>query len=311
MSKIKTTIMIPTYNQEKSIEDAISSAISQDYDNLEIVISDDCSTDGTSLIAKKYSNGKNIRYYRNDRNLGRVANYKETLYKRASGEYVVNLDGDDIFIDNRFISNAIEKIESDKPILYVACKQLNNNQNIIRHRIKENYKLITGLEFVLGLSNNKFIFSHLTTLYSREDAINNEFYGLNILSTDMDSLLRLALKGKVALSNDVVGQWNETGFNTSKMNSFEDLISNLQWVDQVGKDLADYLSAFNLFIWKRKTKKIFFGKSLYDAFMDKKFQWKNIAILIESGVIDIFIQRAIWVQMRKAKLYINNLQHEK
>ena len=78
----KVSIMIPTYNQQKYILRAIESALSQDYENIEIVIVDDNSPDETQAIVEAYLSKKNdtrIRYFRNQENIGIIKNRFTTV----------------------------------------------------------------------------------------------------------------------------------------------------------------------------------------------------------------------------------------
>lgn len=108
------SIMIPTYNQSKYLEEAIESALAQTYRPLEIIVSDDGSTQkDVSKILNKYKSHQNISIYINDRNLGRVKNYRTTLYERTAGKWVINLDGDDYFYDPGFIEKAMSLVEKN------------------------------------------------------------------------------------------------------------------------------------------------------------------------------------------------------
>ena len=72
----KVTILIPTYNQERFIDRAIASALWQDHPSLEVVVLDDASTDGAGRAARAWSHDPRFRYACNERNLGRVENYR-------------------------------------------------------------------------------------------------------------------------------------------------------------------------------------------------------------------------------------------
>ena len=101
MQQPKVSIMIPTYNQKDYLRNTIISVINQDYDNIEIVISDDASTDDTeSLVTEiiKDNPDRDIKYIRRTSNLGHIANYHDTLQNIVTGEYVLNLDGDDFLL---------------------------------------------------------------------------------------------------------------------------------------------------------------------------------------------------------------------
>ena len=63
------SIIITNYNREKTIARAIESALEQDYHNIEIIISDNCSTDNSHSIISNYIKDKRICYYRNEINL--------------------------------------------------------------------------------------------------------------------------------------------------------------------------------------------------------------------------------------------------
>jgi len=107
----KISVMIPTYNRAGYLIDAIESAMSQDYPNFEVIVSDNASTDGTLEVIKKYQNDPRFRYYRNDKNLGGGVNYENLLYKYAEGLYGKYLTDDDYLIDRKHLSKAMHIIQ--------------------------------------------------------------------------------------------------------------------------------------------------------------------------------------------------------
>ena len=68
-----------TYNGEKYLKEQIESILKQTYKNINLIISDDCSTDNTKDILKEYQNVKNIKIYYQNKNLGYVANFEFLL----------------------------------------------------------------------------------------------------------------------------------------------------------------------------------------------------------------------------------------
>jgi glycosyltransferase involved in cell wall biosynthesis len=89
-----------TYNQEKYIQKAIEGALNQTYSPIEIIISDDCSTDSTfdiiTQIIEGYKGTKKIIVNRNDTNMGIGEHVSKILYNVAQGDYIILLAGDDI-----------------------------------------------------------------------------------------------------------------------------------------------------------------------------------------------------------------------
>lgn len=96
------SVIIPTYNREKLIMDSIDSVLNQTFQDFEILIIDDVSTDNTEQLIKDLNNEK-IRYYKLDKNGGQciARNYG---IKKARGKYIAFLDSDD-----RWLPEKLEK----------------------------------------------------------------------------------------------------------------------------------------------------------------------------------------------------------
>lgn len=94
-----------TYNQEKYIRDACIGAIEQDYPNLEIIISDDCSSDNTWNVVldatSQYKGPHKIVLNRNEKNLGIREHCNKVLYELAKGDMILLAGGDDVSLPER------------------------------------------------------------------------------------------------------------------------------------------------------------------------------------------------------------------
>lgn len=101
MGNVKFTIIMPAYNAQDTIENAINSVLNQTYSNYELIIIDDCSIDNTYDIVKKYSNTKLFKTPVNSRQ-GAARNIG---LNNCSGDYVLFLDADDEFYDNYVLEN--------------------------------------------------------------------------------------------------------------------------------------------------------------------------------------------------------------
>jgi glycosyltransferase involved in cell wall biosynthesis len=88
------------YNQEKYIKSCLESVLSQTYKNLEIIISDDNSSDDTWIIIqdtlRRYKGNHTIKSFKNKENLGLALHYSKVAYEIALGEHIVFIGGDDI-----------------------------------------------------------------------------------------------------------------------------------------------------------------------------------------------------------------------
>ncbi len=104
MNTLKASIILLTYNQEQFVEEALLSLLNQDMDDLEIVVSDDCSGDATwekiQTLADSYRGKKKIILSRNTENIGIVNNYSAAV-KQSTGELIFMAAGDDISLPDR------------------------------------------------------------------------------------------------------------------------------------------------------------------------------------------------------------------
>jgi glycosyltransferase involved in cell wall biosynthesis len=105
------SIVITSYNREKWIRQAIESALEQDYPNFEVIVSDNCSNDGTDLLIKSYLKDGRIKYYKNSSNIGMIANFHKTYSELANGKYFMHVSSDDYLINSSFVSKAVEAFE--------------------------------------------------------------------------------------------------------------------------------------------------------------------------------------------------------
>jgi len=223
--------MIPTYNQEKYILKCVESALFQTYENIEVIVADDSTNDNTKEILKRFYANPKFLYYRNNKRLGRLANYKNLLEKRASGEYVLMLDGDDFLIDNTYIQRAVDEIIKRPSIVIVKARHTRDINKIVP--IVINKPIIkSGQMYIKNVSRFLGEFSHLSTLYHRSMAISSDMYFLN----DVFGFIPLSLKGDVCIFNQVVGVWRQTDSNESDKLDSESLSNIFKMPTQLEND---------------------------------------------------------------------------
>jgi glycosyltransferase involved in cell wall biosynthesis len=236
----KVSVQIPCYRQENEIIRAIQSALSQDYPNLEVVVCDDRSPDSTFQQAQSIEDPR-LSVHQNVQNLGRVGNYRRLLYELVSGEWVVNLDGDDWFTDVRFISRAMEVLLKHPDVVFYHANQKNLKavkQYCQSEYIDEHHLKMEGMNY---LTNHHFVryFNHLSTVYNRSLAMKANFYSMDALNADFTSIMRLCCHGAIIQSNYSVGTWNLNAGSAS-LKYFED--AELNKNKMALSALTDYLS---------------------------------------------------------------------
>ena len=95
------TVYIPTFNRLELLQRAVESVRNQTYKNLEIVVVDDCSTDGTQKYLEQLAKeDKRVRYFVKEKNSGACVS-RNIAIENATGEFITGLDDDDYFLKNR------------------------------------------------------------------------------------------------------------------------------------------------------------------------------------------------------------------
>src|SRR3989339_130402 len=326
MNMPKVSIMIPTYNQEKYIRQSIVSALSQNYGNLEVIVSDDCSKDDTYKVAEVYLGDSRFKLFRNESNIGRVGNYRKMLYSYATGEWALNMDGDDYLIDKDFISASIEGIMQHQNIVLVAGGKLTmySDGTKIMTAISSGDRVADGFE----IFNNwhKTSLPHFGCLYKRDIAVDIGFYKEDIISSDWESILRLVLHGNVILLKRIAGVWRKHDANASNQLTDENITLNLQSITKpYNYAISRGYDSFLLRKWQRKMFfLLFYGnilalienaslRNVVDVYMrsykaDKRVFPKLLinAILTVSVAIRFILGRKAFMVARKIYFFWNN-----
>ncbi len=128
MDKLVSVIM-PTYNRGYIIENAINSILSQSYSNIELIIVDDCSTDNTEEVVKKYNDAR-LFYYRLDKNSGANAARNYGIEK-SKGSYITFQDSDDVSEKNRIFEQVNCIINNNVYWTFSSFKRINNKKSTI------------------------------------------------------------------------------------------------------------------------------------------------------------------------------------
>jgi glycosyltransferase involved in cell wall biosynthesis len=121
------SIVIPTYNRARLLRRAIQSVLNQTYQNFELIIVDDYSTDNTESMVKSFRDDR-IRYLQHSKNRGAVA-ARNTGIKAAKGEYIAFQDSDDVWLPEK-LDKQIRAFISGSPsigVVYTSYLLLGEN----------------------------------------------------------------------------------------------------------------------------------------------------------------------------------------
>ena len=114
------SIGIPAYNAEKTLDACINSVLNQTYSNIEIIISDNCSSDSTAAICRKFADiDPRVNLVVQEENIGPVANFNYVL-SRSTGTYFMWLAADD-FKSPDFIDINLEFLQKNPEFMASTC----------------------------------------------------------------------------------------------------------------------------------------------------------------------------------------------
>lgn len=127
----RVSIGMPIYDGEKYLSEALDSLLSQTFSDLEVVISDNASTDGTERICKDYqTKDPRIRYYRNEKNLGAAWNFNKVL-TLSSTQYFKWAATDDLCAPD-FLEKCIAVLDRDPSVIlaYTKTSYIDENSDL-------------------------------------------------------------------------------------------------------------------------------------------------------------------------------------
>ena len=248
MNNPLVSVIIPTYNRKDMLKIAIDSVLKQDYKNIELIVSDNASTDDTNILMEEYlSKYHNINYVRREKNLGPFLNGREA-YKVALGKYLIFLCDDDYFISSTFFTNAVKAMEENENIVLVRgiVQTYYSNEDKYVLSSHNSKKYIKGIDYFLNYYQ-KEEYDHITSTFAmmRKSALDKcgiyTNYDENLYETWI--YLYLFLYGDVYfLTDEIIGCYNEHGLNKdsydlSTLTDFDSLIKISKELITKGKEL--------------------------------------------------------------------------
>jgi glycosyltransferase involved in cell wall biosynthesis len=218
----KVTFALYSYNQESYIREAVESVLNQDFPSMEIILSDDCSSDKTYEImqeaVKAYTGHHKVILIKNPVNLG-IANHYNNVLKKASGDIIINAAGDDISMPNRaqIVYSHLSNKESNISAIY-------SNVEIIDSKGESNGVLFKNPPFfsrnIEDFKKTRICWAHGSSLDFRK--ILFEKYGKfnpELLQEDGVIAFRALLEGNLEYVNMPLVKYRIHGSNISQTDS--------------------------------------------------------------------------------------------
>ena len=256
---MKVSVVIPAYNHEKYIDETINSVLSQTYEDFELIIINDGSTDNTEDAIRSYKD-KRIKYYHQNNQGAHVAINKGI--KMSCGHYVAILNSDDVYTPNR-LRRCVEFLDRNDGYSAVITKVSGIKGNglpvskrdsaHIKAWLKWYEKALTFFEndqFMPSTFSNNILIT--TSNYFMRKSVLDRIGGFLPLryTHDWDFLLRLSGETKIHLLDEVLLKYRIHDSNTVQEDNSEGRVKyevnwliaeNIQYLFSSDIDIPDML----------------------------------------------------------------------
>lgn len=308
MSAPLVTIMIPSYNQAASLPKAIESALAQTYSPLEVLVSDDASTDETASVVATYAADPRFRYERATENRGRVRNYRHTIETLSRGDWVMNLDGDDFLTNPGYVAEAMRLALSDPRIVLVFGRQsyLDAATGALVKKPGPDLPAVSdGLELLRRYFALPEGIPHLSAVYKKAAALEAGVFLNDITFADAEAMIRILSRGRIGYVDRVAGTWVDHGGNASHTPSVEKRLKNLEWIAGPARDFEarGLWPAEDLRAWKAAGLNRAYREAVY-FYLERRaaraahdFQVAARAKYPEIRATTVYLDKGFWIRL--------------
>lgn len=235
------SVCIPVYNGAGFIRRALDYCINQTYENVEIVVADDASTDGTAAIVLEYAKkDRRVRYFRNEKNLGLGRNFLRS-FELASGDFVQHLGCDD-WLDEDYVEKKMALFEKYPDAAFIGCGVRSNVKDPASGEFREQSRHAAR-----------------PGIYTREEIFKNFYRGDNVMGTTAMSRKEDVVKNFMAT---VPNEWG-----------YDDFYYKGKIIDQIG--FLNILAGYSYFYY---TDKVFYNSLDHEGEASKHYGFSKTDI---------------------------------
>lgn len=233
----RLSICVPTFNRASLLQHTLESCLAQDYPNLEIVVGDNASTDGTEAVCRRHMADPRIRVYRSERNLGATANVRALVRHYSTGDYTLVLCDDDRLIDPSYLSKAAALLRARQhdPLMLVFSNTATWNDEHHQAGRSSSFKLppvtpgrVLFERWWQSFGGDTVYIPFLTCLFHRATANALFAFEHDVMAGDTMLWWKLLLLGDAGFIDTVAGLYRIHQGNDSTTASLERHLPNLR-----------------------------------------------------------------------------------
>ena len=256
-NKPLVTIGVAVYNGSKYIIDTLNSIVKQNYSNFELIIIDDCSTDGSFKIINQWAIGKvGISLSKNEKNLG-VVKVCNKLLEQAKGHYLQFFSQDDIMLPNK-ITDQIKIFETNKDcsMIFSDVSTIDADGNLLHKSYFKYQNVVLDKIYLNDITKYllRFNFIPATSALLKTSVIKQlGGFDESLHFEDLDMWLRISISHKIYYHDEITVLYRN--HSESQMNSLKTRITvnesllqclekyrniNKEWNVEINKNIFKY-----------------------------------------------------------------------
>lgn len=239
---MKISIIIPAYNGERTIGKAIESVLTQSFQNFEIIVVDDGSTDNTKDVVSELINKDSRIKYLWQKNFGGPASPINEGIKISQGGYLAFLEQDDEWLPNK-LEKQIDFMENRADLGIVSCGAIIKSDVSGKQRRFEFLKDKSSDFWFESMLENKNFFYNLSTLLIKRSSYQEIYFDDNLkIVTDLDFYIRMMPTGFGVVSEPlVIYHSNQDSLSKSKK-SLSPIVNDFLYVLEKHKQIFTQFS---------------------------------------------------------------------
>lgn len=287
MNSCKVSIVVPVYNVQDYLEHCIQSLVKQTYDNIEIILVDDGSTDNSGVLCDEYATISSVIRVVHKEN-GGLSDARNAGLLMSTGDYVLFVDSDD------YISfNAVEKFmavlfkqKEDVDVIIGKYICVNEDEINFYENISKETKVIdkfSGESYLFhSLKKNKFMVTAWSKLYRRDFLLDNKlFFEKGIVHEDELFTIKMFMKADNVLLTDLcfynyVQRLESITTSKKQLNNARSIRYVVQELDALYNDLENKMLRKELMdhsatIYYQRISGLTVGEMIENHFLDYSF----------------------------------------
>lgn len=223
MSNPEVSVIVPVYNGENYIERCVESILNQTYENFELLLIDDGSTDKSPKICDKYSQiDSRIRCIHKEN--GGLSDARNVGIRESCGLYVTFVDNDD-WIENQMIEKMIDALKENDADIVMCQHQMRyssetDNKKTLERSIHRQtiYNQEQFLKILLRVDSNRCVHYACAKMYKKKVIDMEEYFPYKMYNEDVEAMFKSVLRSQKIVEIDYVGYnyfYNSEGISHS------------------------------------------------------------------------------------------------